>query len=404
MKKLIKILKENGIAIFCFISIFFIAYMLHLFGMLESFQQFVVVIASAAATYIIVNISLATQSKHQLEMQEQLSLGQSKLQDELMQKQSFQEDKARRDFELYNAKLGVYSDFVSTMYEALRDNQITETELLDLRTKLFGQVSFYIQNENVLKEIKSELDGVENYTDTDKIVGVFAGITSILQKDLREDWPNTRQDLSNLWGKFEEISANTNNNEDPSSESIEETNNADQQEKKSSDMPQRLEQQAWHFIMWSDTQLKKLKEGFKELSLVEYGVYWRTNLVKQVGENDVVMLFRRGHNGYVGAYKAVGWRVFYFEEDREEIQEFGKDLQVITGDQYRLDIEKYDIYKSKEDGATTCANIIVEPMAFVENGVGNPGGVYRRTISRYDSHYAWKLKNLFQEKGQWTES
>ena len=66
------------------------------------------------------------------------------------------------------------------------------------------------------------------------------------------------------------------------------------------------------------------------------------------------------------------------------------------GEQYLSDIKIYDIYNSKEDGATTCANIIVEPIAFVENGVGNPGGVYRRTISRYDSHYAWLLMERFK--------
>ena len=80
---------------------------------------------------------------------------------------------------------------------------------------------------------------------------------------------------------------------------------------------------------------------------------------------------------------------------------FGNEIQKVTGEQYLSDIKEYDIYESQKDGATTCANIIVEPLAFVENGVGNPGGVYRRTISRYDSHYAWKLQQLFQENGQW---
>ena len=75
MEKLTQILKDNGIAIICFLSIFVIAYILHLFGVVESFQQFVVVLASAAATYIIVCVTMNTQSKHQLEMQEQLSLG-----------------------------------------------------------------------------------------------------------------------------------------------------------------------------------------------------------------------------------------------------------------------------------------------------------------------------------------
>lgn len=166
---------------------------------------------------------------------------------------------------------------------------------------------------------------------------------------------------------------------------------------------QRLPQPAWHFIMWNDTQLKKLKDGFNELSLIEYGEYWRTNLVKQVGENDIVLLYRRGGSGYIGAYKAIGWRVFYFEEYREDVQLFGKNKLEIKGEQYISDIKKYDIYESGEDGATTCANIIVEPIAFVEEGVGNPGGVYRRTISRYDSHYAWLLQKEFQKKGQWKE-
>ncbi|MBR1466419.1 MAG: hypothetical protein IJ607_08670 [Bacteroidaceae bacterium] len=43
---------------------------------------------------------------------------------------------------------------------------------------------------------------------------------------------------------------------------------------------QALQQQAWHFAMFSDIQLEKLKEGINELSLVEYGEEWRTNQVK----------------------------------------------------------------------------------------------------------------------------
>ena len=149
--------------------------------------------------------------------------------------------------------------------------------------------------------------------------------------------------------------------------------------------------------MLDDRQIKKLKEGLMELSLIEYeGVNWRTNLVKQVAENDVIMLFRRGGCGYVGAFKAIGWRVFYFEEGREETQMYGHEKQIITGEQYLSDIKNYDIYESGEDGATTCANIIVESIAFVPEGVGNPGGVYRRTISRYDAQYAWQLMELFK--------
>lgn len=163
---------------------------------------------------------------------------------------------------------------------------------------------------------------------------------------------------------------------------------------------QALQQQAWHFAMFSDIQLEKLKEGINELSLVEYDEEWRTNQVKQVSEGDIIMLYNRGKAGYVGAFKAIGWRVFYFNENREEIQLFGKDKQEITGDTYLADVAKYDIYDGKTDGASFCANIIVEPIAFIPEGIGNPGGVYRRTIAKCDPHYAWLLMEKFKQDGE----
>lgn len=318
----------------------------------------------------------------------------------LLNGQTKDEEDKERKMKLYNAKLEVYSDFVYSMYAFLsQKNQDLSENFSSLRTKLLGKVCFYVNDKNVIEKIKKELDDVKDLNDDNKMAKAFAGITNILQNDLRkEGWIESQKDVLYLWGKFEEISANTNNevaNAMPISDE------AIQQQEQLNEESERLENQAWHFIMWSDKQLDKLKEGFKELSLVEYGEYWRTNLVTQVGENDVIMLFRRGGYGYIGAYRAVGWRVLYFEEEKEEIQIFGKEIQVITGEQYLSDIKQFDIYDSYNDHATSCANIIVEPIAFVENGVGNPGGVYRRTISRYDSHYAWKLKELFKEKGQW---
>ena len=137
-----------------------------------------------------------------------------------------------------------------------------------------------------------------------------------------------------------------------------------------------------------------------ELSLVEYGEYWRTNLLKQVGKGDIIMLFRRGGYGYVGAFEAIGRRIFDFEKGEEEILYFDEE-KTRPVENFDVDAEEYDIYKSREDGATLCSNLIVKCIAYVSDGVGNPGGVYRRTISRYDSHYAWLLKERFQEKGQW---
>lgn len=184
MEKLTQILKDNGIAIICFLSIFVIAYILHLFGVVESFQQFVVVLASAAATYIIVCVTMNTQSKHQLEMQQELAKKQSELQKALMEN----DDNVKRNFEIYNAKLKVYSDFVSKMYGILSDNKIEKDEMLDLRTNIFGQISFYATGD-ILKSINEKLATVKNYTDVEPMQKVFADISSILQKDLRADWP-----------------------------------------------------------------------------------------------------------------------------------------------------------------------------------------------------------------------
>lgn len=328
----------------------------------------------------------------------------------LLNGQTKDEEEKDRNIKLYNAKLKIYSDFVSCMYETLRDNQITEEEFINLRTELLGKICFYVDDKEVVERITKELDEVKSYTDNDAMARVFAGITSILQKDLgRSNSTDTKEQVLKLSGKFDEISANTNKEYEtiiPSSNTV--PNDIIPHEEEMTIIPERLEQQSWHFIMWNDTQLDRLKEGFNELSLVEYGEYWRTNLVKQVGENDVIMLFRRGGYGYIGAYRAIGWRVFHFEKKQEEIRMFGEDIHIISfkkdREQYLSDIEKYDIYKSYDDGSTTCANIIVKPIAFIENGVGNPGGVYRRTISRYDPHYAWMLKKLFQERGQWREA
>ena len=130
-----------------------------------------------------------------------------------------------------------------------------------------------------------------------------------------------------------------------------------------------------------DIQIKKLPE-IKELSLIEYnGEQWRTNLVQQVKDNDIIFLFQKGGNGYVGAFRAKGWRIFDINAKKEVIMH-GRKLEEKAGDNYKKDVILYDIYESDADGGDWCANIIVEPIAFKYDGVGNPGGVYRRTISR----------------------
>ena len=118
------------------------------------------------------------------------------------------EDDAKRRFEIYNAKLKVYSDFVSKMYDILSDNKIDENEILDLRTRIFGQVSFYA-NGDILESINNELKNVENYKDTAIMQRKFANIACILQQDLRKDWPVNVQSAYNLWDTFDGLLDNS---------------------------------------------------------------------------------------------------------------------------------------------------------------------------------------------------
>ena len=93
----------------------------------------------------------------------------------------------------------------------------------------------------------------------------------------------------------------------------------------------------------------------------------------------------------MGVFRALGWRVFEFLKHgkvKETVQMFGKPIETITEEkQIVKDLKRSDIYNSKEDGADFCSSLIVEPLGFAKSGIGNPGGVYRRTISRYDHNY-----------------
>ena len=469
MNTIIKFLKDNGVAIVCFLSIFVFAIFLHLFGILESFQQFVAVLASAAATYIIVCVTMNSQNKQQLEVQNTLLKEQNKQQLEvqkaLLEKQSENENKAKRELEIYNAKLKVYSNYVSEMYKSLGDNHATSDELKDLRTKLFSTVGFYAEG-NVLEDIYLKIKDVflnknkdkqEYEKIDDKMPLLFSGITRILQNDAKskgnpndekmdakndtivkeesEDDNKKKDIVQVLWNEFQDIINAIEVQEEQDKEdrkkeeqkeriyekerqsehdkqnkqlndSTENPNHEIKLECSVEDEPQYLEKQAWHFNAWDGRQFEQLDKSEKleeyELSLVEYGESWRTNLVKQVGNGDIIMLFRRGGYGYVGAFEAIGRRIFDFEKGEEEILYFNnpeKPSIVTTRDNkeaFEKDAEKYDIYDSKEDGATLCSNLIVRRLAYVPDGVGNPGGVYRRTISRYDSHYAWLLMERFK--------
>lgn len=338
------------------------------------------------------NIELK-QALEQSKIEFQQALEQSRIDFEQTIKLREAEDKSKRELELYNAKLKVYSEFVSNMYEILRDNKITGDEFLDLRTRIFGQLSFYASGD-ILESINDLLKKVKNYKDPLQMQPQFVEIARVLQMDLRKDWPINKNSASDLWYTFDGLLDNGNSSDEDviNINSDDLTHNA-MDSVVANDSPDFLKKCFWHFAMWGAEQLTSLSEGNYELNLVEYNEEWRTNLMRQVKKDDLIFLFRSGGPGYMGVYRALGWRIFEFKENDECLETlyyFGRnELEISDKERIEKDLLRSDIYESREDGATLCSSLIVEPLAFASRGIGNPGGTYRRTISRYDRGYGF---------------
>ena len=341
----------------------------------------------AIVTVLITSLLLKSQAKQQHELQQE----QAKQQYELQQKQiaaqreaDENKDKKEKENQLREKKIQSYSEFISSMYSLLnKEGDVEESDLASFRENLFSKLVFYIKPES-LSELKSISDDFQKIdkNDKDKLLESFSSITSLLRDDLnteRRDETDTVNTLMSIWSNV----------------SITKT----KKEEKITETPViNAHYNFWHFNMWGDEQIAAFRKGLYELSLMEYEETWRTNLVQQVEFGDIVFLFRRGGWGYIGAFKVKGWRVFFNEENgvTETIYLDGNPPYKVTDvQQVNKDIEQYDIYESISDGASSCANLIVDPIAFDYEGVSYPGGVYRRTISRYDGDYARSLLSRF---------
>ena len=346
----------------------------------------------------------------------------------LLSNQQESEETKEKNIKVFENKIQVYSEFISKMWKTLEDDIITDEEIRGIRLDIFNKLIFYFDDIDKLVEkvdrIKSSdmfSEEIDNSKKTKETILCFSEITEMLRGDVRRSSIGDKaESISNLWNKFgiqprdSEIETKSKEKMETVNKTISDTiiKGSAQQEEIAPEELQRLEENTWHFNAWGDEQFKRIEENLAEskeieLSLVEYGEYWRTNLLKQVGKGDIIMLFRRGGYGYVGAFETIGRRIFDFEKGEEDILYFNEPEKssIVTtkdnNDAFEADAKKYDIYESKKDGATLCSNLIAKCIAYVSDGVGNPGGVYRKTISRYDSHYAWLLKERFQKKGQW---
>lgn len=63
----------------------------------------------------------------------------------LLRNQSESEEKKEKNVKIYENKIDVYSNFISTMWETLEDEDITNDELRKLRSEVFNKLIFYIK-------------------------------------------------------------------------------------------------------------------------------------------------------------------------------------------------------------------------------------------------------------------
>lgn len=342
----------------------------------------------------------------------------------LLTAQSQSEENKEKNIKIHENRIKAYSSFMQKMWGVLDDDTILKDEINSLRADLLDNLIFYLDN-NQLKVILAALDdlykGVNEDKPDDSKKREYIKFATIVADNLKVAVSTSTQEnkktdtelILKLWTVFSNIE-----NLFPDKEEIGDTkvtsvvleqpkeeHSEDSTSSSSDRISKRLNAQAWHFCGYGTEQLDYLESGGNELSLVEYGEYWRTDLVKQVKFNDIVFLFR-GNKRYSGVYLARGWRVFVYDEQRnvEEITSPGIEKRVVKEGKVSIDsvaaeLSKYDIYQSYLDpNSTSCANVVVDELSYFRDGVTNPNTTYRKTISRYYWEYAVKLMEEFAKK------
>lgn len=324
----------------------------------------------------------------------------------LLERQQEAEEAKEKNIKFHQSKIAVYAEFVREMWKQAGESDIPDNETLKtIRGLVFNKLLFYLNIEEIeeLKDIFVK-DKLPNNS-----IQLYSQITNVVRrgidrkKESVENNDNGYTDvLKELWQAITKfilpelpIDMDVARPSTVVSECYEISNEEDSGRERARCLRTYGFQQAWHFAMLGDEQLAVIGDGrINELSLIEYEEDWRTNMIKQIGENDIIFLFRRGGYGYIGAFKPLGWRIFEYENDKlkEVIHRFNEDDESKYLSEDDADVKKYDIYGGIKDGADFSTNLIVVPIVYKEDGFGmHSGGVYRRTISRYYEEYAVEM-------------
>ena len=257
---------------------------------------------------------------------------------------------ADKDVKNHEQKIKVFFEFAKGMWQIADDGDNEQEKIKNkyekLRSMCFDKLVLILTPEEIKKMAKiiKEIDDTKSINDNRKY---FCAIINVLQNSLG----NKHEDesfLQELYNAFDRDEQNE----------IAEEDNAKNISK---------DRTFWHFIMWDDRQITAFKNGNWFLSLTEYGEDRRTRLLRQVKTEDIVFLYKRwSGTGYIGAFRVLD-----------------PPTKIIKGKENysQADIDKYDIYKAINDGASFASCILVEPIAYNFKGVGYLT-LRRRTIQR----------------------
>lgn len=304
--------------------------------------------------------------------------------------QSSAEEDRERNIKVYENKVQVYSEFVSKMWGTISDNIVDEGEIKDIRAEVFNKLIFYLDSERI-KKISDEFAKLSYDAATDKFVEAFRNITTILRSDIiKTDDKKEKQDgqeIIQLWSSFNKMQYHDDTVEE---EVIEKDGTMNPIQTQTGSHVQTY----IHFNMWGkEYQYGLFAKGINALFLCEYSEVKRTNRLKRTSLDEIVFLYQSGGPGYVGAFLVKGWVVFTSNGNgkllKKEECNYEKSKEIVTiEDESTLskDIALYELDWFLNDGCTLMSYLLVEPLAYYENGVGRIS-LYRTTISSYYGEY-----------------
>ncbi len=322
---------------------------------------------------------------------------------QLLTGQSNNEESRERNIKVYENKISVYSEFVSKMWSIMNDGKVEPKEIIALRSEIFNKLIFYLDDSQI-KAISEELEKLDFDSSADVFVVVFENITKVLRSNVMgTEQDRSKTEIMTLWNRFNRL---LNNEDEPEFETPVSEVKEQEPETQTPDkveFDRYIHRNCVHFNMLDDSWQKNIfANGINALGLCEYGEVWRTKLIQRCRNNDIVFLYQTGGPGYIGAFLVKGWVVFEADgngnvekEVRYEFDKQEKEVVVESEADRNIDIGRFCTRGLIKDGCTRVSFLLVEPLVFCEKGVGVIS-VYRRTISSYDSRYAWLTLGRFK--------